>query len=143
MNALYKERLSEKSILMKDAEEVIKTLSARGYRLFIITNGDAKVQTGRFSKSPLTPYFEKIFISEVIGYQKPSPKFFEAVAEAIPAFDKEKALVIGDSETSDVAGANLFGIGACHMAEKSPPLSERVHAAYTIHALEELYALLP
>lgn len=142
VNAAYKKALSEQAILVEGAEALLSDLSAAGYRLFLITNGDAAVQTSRLSKSPLKPFFEKVFISEVLGYAKPSPLFFDAAAAAIPGFDRKKALVIGDSETSDIRGANNAGIDCCHIAFDKKPISPAVHADYQIGRLEELRPIL-
>ena len=142
VNADYKAALSEQAILMPHAEETLKMLKDRGYRLFIITNGDKTVQQKRLHKSGLLSFFEKVFISEELGHAKPSPLFFEAVANAILDFSKEKALVIGDSESSDILGANRYGIDACHITANSPPLSDQVFAKYQIHQLNELTTIL-
>ena len=142
LNESYKAHLGKEAILMPKAEETLNALKTAGYRLFLITNGDAAVQTSRLTKSGLRRYFEAVFISESIGHAKPSPLFFEAVANAIEGFTKEKALVIGDSESSDILGANRFGIDACHVAAKSPPLSDQVYAKYQIQTLSELKTIL-
>ncbi len=143
LNDCYLAHLGEKTVLLPYAEELVRSLSEKGYHLYIITNGDTRVQTSRFAKSPLTPYFERIFISEEMGAAKPSVRFFELCAEEIEGFSKEKTLVIGDSETSDILGANAFGVDACHVTARSAPLSDKVTAKYSVSRLEELDALLP
>lgn len=142
LNACYKARLSQEAILFPHAKELLTKLLENGYRLFLITNGDKTVQNTRLTLSGLGQYFEKIFISEEIGAAKPSERFFDAVANAIPAFDKEKALVIGDSESSDILGANRYGMDACHVTINSPPLSSAVFAKYTANDLFTLESLL-
>ena len=142
LNTCYKAHLATQTVLMPHAEEVLFALHDFGYRLFIITNGDKTIQLSRLSQSPITPYFEKVFISEDIGAAKPSEQFFEAVANAIDGFSKEKTLVIGDSQTSDILGANRFGIDACYVTINSPPLSESLYAKYTINSLLDLKEIL-
>lgn len=142
MNACYKAHLAEQAILFPNAEELLQALLAKGFRLFLITNGDKTVQNTRLLKSGLGRYFEKIFISEEIGAAKPDTRFFDAVANAIEGFDKEKALVIGDSETSDILGANRYGIDACHVTINSPPLSSQVYAEYTADTLLDIIHVL-
>lgn len=142
LNDCYLTLLGQESVLLPYAEELLQALSHKGYRMYIITNGDKRVQASRFAQSPITPYFEKIFISEEMGYAKPSVRFFELAAQAIEGFDKSRALVIGDSETGDILGANNFGVDACHVAINSPPLSGIAHAEYTVSSLRELEVLL-
>ena len=105
LSKLYMDNLAKESHLFDGALEMIEKLT-KNYRLFIITNGVKSTQDGRFSVSPITPYFEKIFISELIGAEKPSVEFFDAVANGIEGFEREKAIVIGDSLSSDIKGAN-------------------------------------
>ena len=49
----------------------------------------------------------------MIGVEKPSVKYFEYVAKHIDEFDKSKALIIGDSLTSDMRGGINYGIDTC------------------------------
>ena len=142
LNACYKAHLAEQAILFPNAEELLQTLKIRGFRLFLITNGDKTVQNTRLMKSGLVQYFEKVFISEEIGAAKPDTRFFDAVANAIDGFDKEKALVIGDSESSDILGANRYGLDACHVNLNSPPLSPAVFAKYTVDNLLDIIRLV-
>ena len=142
LNACYKAHLAEQAILFPHAKELLQRLQTKGFRLFLITNGDKTVQNTRLSKSGLDEYFEKIFISEDIGAAKPDTRFFDAVANAIEGFDKQKAIVIGDSESSDILGANRYGIDACHVTINSPPLSPDVYAKYTASSLLDIINLV-
>ena len=142
LNACYKAHLAEQAILFPHAEELLQSLTKQNFRLFLITNGDKTVQNTRLLKSGLGRYFEKIFISEEIGVAKPDTRFFDAVTNAIPQFDKAKALVIGDSESSDILGANRYGIDACHVTINSPPLSSAVYAKYTVDNLLDIIHLV-
>jgi len=142
LNEDYKAAISRQNILMPHALEVLTALKARGYRLYIITNGDAAIQHKRLAESPITPLVEKVFISEEIGAAKPSAKFFEAVANGIEDFDKTYALVIGDSESSDMLGAKNAGIDACYFSPAMNPLPDGISAKYRIQSLLELMTIL-
>lgn len=109
LSDLYMSNLSHQAQLFEGALEMIDELSKK-YRLFIITNGVKSTQDGRFGISPITKYFEKIFISEVIGFEKPHREFFDAVEQSIDGYCREKAIVIGDSLSSDIKGAINSGI---------------------------------
>ena len=71
------------------------------------------VQYSRLEKAGINKFFKGYFISEEIGYQKPMKEFFDYISNNIPNFDKEKAIVIGDSLTSDIKGAIDYGIDTC------------------------------
>lgn len=85
----------------------------RHHRLSIVTNGVGNTQDARLKRSNLDSFFAYRFVSSEIGVQKPDERFFEAVNETIPEFQAERALVIGDSLTSDMEGARRAGIPSC------------------------------
>ena len=62
LNADSKAFLAQQALLMPYAKDTLKALKEYGYRLFIITNGDKTVQKSRLEKSPILPFFEKVFI---------------------------------------------------------------------------------
>ena len=87
------------------AEDFLKKLKAQG-RIFLITNGTAGIQRKRIEKLDCEKYFDAVFISDEIGFAKPDKRFFDYAISHIKDFDKEKAVVIGDSLSSDILGAN-------------------------------------
>lgn len=141
MNRRYKLRLAEKSYLWDGALEVCRTLCAH-YRLYLITNGDKYVQDHRFRPSPLFPLFKDCFISEEIGYEKPSAAYFDAVRQRIPDFSVSGALVIGDSLTSDILGGIRAGIDTCWFNPRNKPIPADMRITYVIHDLRELIGIL-
>lgn len=141
LSDLYMENLAHESHLFDGALELVEKLS-ESYRLFIITNGVKSTQDGRFSVSPITKYFEKIFISEVVGAEKPSVEFFDAVANGIEGFERERALVIGDSLSSDIKGAINSKIDCIwyNPMEKSAP--DGWNITYTVRNFYEILDIL-
>ncbi len=65
----YREFLNEGHKLIENADIVCNELS-KTHRLFAVTNGVRETQIKRLKMSGLFPYFEMIFDSESIGYQK-------------------------------------------------------------------------
>jgi len=105
----YVTHLSMQSILYPGAVEFVRELASMA-DVYIVTNGLATVQEGRFRDCPLLAHLKDVFISEKIGAQKPDKLFFDRVTERIEGFDPRAAIVIGDSLTSDIKGANNAGI---------------------------------
>lgn len=132
----YSEELSSCAYLLPDAEEVCKALSQRA-TLYLTTNGIAQIQRRRFSLSPLTPYFEDLFISEELGVAKPNPAYFVRAMETIGARKKD-ILVVGDSLTSDIRGANAAGLDCCWFCPKQQSSSGEEHPTMKITSLLEL-----
>lgn len=105
----YENFLSQGHIFIDGAEDLLKNLYGK-YRLYIVSNGTAKVQDGRIKSSGIAKYFEKIFISEKIGFNKPSREFFDCCFAEIPDFEKKETVIVGDSLSSDIKGGKNSGI---------------------------------
>ena len=133
----YPERLAERGYLIDGAEDICKALYGR-FRLYIVTNGFAKVQHGRFDKSPLRKYFADMFISEEVGAEKPSLEYFEAVFAKIPDFDKNKTIIIGDSLTSDIKGGIAAGLDTCWYNPQEKSVPEGMDITYIVNQLSEI-----
>ena len=138
LSDLYMKNLANESHLFEGALELVAELSKK-YRLFIITNGVKSTQDGRFGVSPITKYFEKIFISELIGAEK---VFFDAVEQEIEGYDREKALVIGDSLSSDIKGAINSGIDCIWYNPSSKDAPEGWNITYTVKNFNEILEIL-
>ena len=108
----YVEALSTKGYLLDGAKELCQRLYGKA-RMFIVTNGIEYVQRRRYAFCGLSEYFEEIFISGCVGYEKPDVRYFEHVEMKISDFSKERAVIIGDSLTSDMRGGVNYGIDTC------------------------------
>lgn len=139
-NREYLDALSAEHFTVDGAEEVCRALSQR-YRMFVVTNGVSHVQRRRLKESGLERYFEGLFISEELGVQKPRRAFFELVSQAVEGFSRERTLVIGDSPTSDVGGAQGFSLDVVWFNPNGRPAPEPAPTR-EIHALRELLPLL-
>ena len=135
----YTDRLALQNFPIDGAIDVCRRLYGR-VKMYIITNGIEYVQKSRFATSPLNEFFEKLFISGEIGFEKPDKRFFEAVEQGIPNFDPQKALVIGDSLTSDMKGGIGYGIDCCwyNPSNKTTDLPVK----YTISDLAEIEEII-
>ena len=76
--------------------------------IFAITNGVGDTQTNRLKLAGIIDYFEDIFVSQLIGAQKPSNAFFEYVKNNIRNFDIKDSLIIGDSQATDILHGNNY-----------------------------------
>ena len=140
MKEEYIRSLGQQGCLIETAAEVCEALSKK-YRMFIITNGIADIQVSRFALSGLEPYFEKMFISENIGYTKPDKGYFDYVLNAVGDSDKSAYLVIGDSLTSDCDGAIAYGLDICRFNPNNTSNKGRV-LTYTITKLTDLFEII-
>lgn len=136
----YEKALSEQLFEIDGAWELLGKLSEK-YELYVITNGVTAVQENRFSNSRIGKIVRKVYISEQMGTAKPSPLFFEKVFADIGDDDREKYLVIGDSLTSDISGAENVGIDSIWYAKNGSDPCGR-HPTYTVRDLSEIYPIL-
>ena len=141
LSDLYMANLAREAHLVEGALEMVEKLSKK-YRLFIITNGVKSTQDGRFGISPITKYFEKIFISEVIGAEKPSKVFFDAVENGIEGYSREKAIVIGDSLSSDIKGALNTGIDCIWYNPIKKEAPEGWQITHIVESFDEVLEIL-
>lgn len=121
--------------------ELCRTLS-RTHRLFLVTNAVASVQRGRLARAEIAPYIEAAFISEEAGAQKPERAYFDYVFAQVDGMTRDNCLLIGDSLTSDIRGANDYGIPCCWYNPKRVPRPDDVRVDYEITDLRELYDIV-
>ena len=138
---LYESFLAEEHDFIPGALELLEALSPR-YSLHLATNGASAVQRRRLADAGILTYFQNIFISEEVGFHKPSPAFFLACFAAIPGFDHTSALMVGDSLTSDIRGGRNAGLRTCWFDHLGRPYRPDILPDYTVAALDQLPALL-
>lgn len=105
----YESELASNHDFVDGAKEVLDELYGR-YSLYLVSNGLASVQAKRLDGANLYSYFDGIFISERVGFNKPQKEFFDEVFKKIPSFDASAAVIVGDSLSSDIKGGVNAGI---------------------------------
>ena len=133
----YISALSTKAYLLDGAEDMCKKLYGK-VRLYIVTNGVERVQKGRYARSGLDRYFEKVFISGELGAEKPSVAFFEKVASNITGFDRSRTVIVGDSLTSDMAGGLNFEIDTCWYAPQEKKCPDNMNLTYIAKSFDDV-----
>jgi putative hydrolase of the HAD superfamily len=137
----YLSYLAEAAFLYPNAEDVLKALRPR-YKIGIITNGLKEVQRSRFAGTPVGRYLDCIVVSDEIGVQKPDPAIFEHALKAADHADRNTALIVGDSLTSDIQGGINFGIDTCWFNPSGKANTAGIIPTYEIRTLPELLKIL-
>lgn len=137
----YGKFLSQGHCFIDGAEEFLKRLSERG-TLYILSNGNLSVQRGRLESAGIARYFKKIFLSEVVGYVKPQKEFFDACTAKIPGYSASRAIVLGDSLTSDILGGKNAGIRTCWFNPHGQPGRADIVPDAQIRRLSEFFEVL-
>ena len=125
---------------VEGAEQTLSALNARGYVVSVATNGLERIQRGR--TKPLSPLFHRLFVSETLGAIKPEKAFFTRMLRELNA-EKEDCLFVGDSLSSDVAGATRAGIDCCLFSPHGGTLPAGAPVPdFTVRRLSDLLSFL-
>lgn len=139
--AYYESMLAIGHYFMPGAPELLEELY-RKYRLYIVSNGTAKVQEGRIGSSGIAKYMDGIFISQLLGANKPDKQFFDICFAEIPDFSLSETVIIGDSLSSDIKGGINAGITTVWFNPKGIENDNDIKPDYTIKELSEVPGLL-
>lgn len=137
----YEANLAQGHYFLPGAEEALAALSKK-YKLYLASNGTSRVQWPRLESSGIGKYFQEIFISQDMGADKPSPEYYNACFAKIPGFDVSRAMMVGDSLTSDIRGGNNAGMLTCWVNARKEKGREDIPADYEIEYLSQLEELL-
>ncbi|MBV8149163.1 MAG: HAD family hydrolase [Candidatus Eremiobacteraeota bacterium] len=134
------EMVDEFVIPLPGVKRTLAALRERGIPVAVLSNGWNPLQ---IRKAQRAGFEGPVLASADIGQQKPSARAFEALAGALGTH-AERTWFVGDDPNSDVNGSRNAGFHAVWFDwehKEFPP--DLAPAPYTIHALEELLALLP
>lgn len=89
--------------------EVLETLSRRGYKLALVTDGRSVTQRAKLISSGLMRFFnpDLIFISAERGVDKSSPESFSQIVRIFP--EASRFIYIGDNPEKDLTWPTLLG----------------------------------
>jgi 2-haloacid dehalogenase len=137
----YLQHLADSAELNEGAEALLQALHPR-YHLAILTNGLKAVQRSRLARSTIRDYIEALIISEEVGAAKPDPAIFDAAMAQMGGPPKAAVLMIGDSLSSDIRGAQRYGLDTCWYNPASLPRPAGVEPLFEIQTLGQLQTLL-
>ena len=136
-NKEYQIALCDTIVFNDDAIDIIKH-QKKTCKIIIVTNGTEVVQEKKLERSGLNDIVDNVFISELVGFEKPNIKFFDKVILEVGIKDLKEALIIGDSLTSDIQGGHNIGIDTCWYNPKNEENTTLLNPTYTIRNLHEL-----
>lgn len=137
----YAQNLSVGHYFLPGAREAVESLAGK-YKLYLASNGTKKVQASRLESADISSFFADIFISQDMGADKPARAYFDRCFARIPEFDPARAMIVGDSLSSDIQGGINAGIATCWVNPDHKPGRPDIKADYEIEYLSQLEALL-
>lgn len=141
-NISYQKNLGKTYVFNDNAYETVMSLNGKYYQ-YAASNGSLIAQRGKLEGAGLDKIFKGVFISEQIGFEKPSTEFFDHVFEKIGSNNKSEYVIIGDSLTSDILGGNLSGIKTIWFNPDCLEANKDIHFDYEIKNLKEVLEILP
>ena len=136
-NTQYQLSLGDTFCFHDHGLETVQALQGK-VKQYAVTNGTRIAQERKLQGSGLAEILDDIFISEVIGIEKPGIGFFHRVWESIGTYAPDEVMIIGDSLTSDIQGGNNAGILCCWFNPKGTPAPEHLRIDYTIRDLSQI-----
>ena len=109
------------------------------YRLHVLTNGFAEVQTIKLASAQLSDYFDEAIFSDTAGLRKPHRLMFDYTLDRIQARAHE-CIMVGDNLDTDVRGAREAGIDQVYFNPAQQ--SHQEATTYEITCLSELRHIL-
>jgi putative hydrolase of the HAD superfamily len=142
--AAYERERGARYRLFADVLPALRRLREQVSALVLITNGPGSTQRHKADATGLAGLFDAVIISGEAGVSKPDPAIFR-LAAAAAGMPLSAAWHVGDSLTSDVAGAVGSGLGAgvwLNRTAAALPPDLRHRPDYEIASLGELPGLL-
>lgn len=139
-NELYQILLGETVVFYDHALETVLALKGKVLQC-AVTNGTKVAQDRKLRNSGLDKEFNHIFISEVVGIEKPNKGFFDAVFAEIGEFSRDEVLIVGDSLTSDIQGGVNAGIMTCWFNPEGKENTSGLKPDYEISDIAEVMEL--
>jgi len=142
LEAQYREMLNHNFYTVPNAAELLADLKSSGINLFVGTNGVKITQLERLKGSGLDKYFDDYFISEDIGFSKPSAEFFKPIFQRHPDLNKDNALMIGDRLQSDILGANRAGLNSIWFNPQKQINNSEIHPTFVANDYRQVQEIV-
>lgn len=140
-NVEYQMRLGDKFFFCDNAVETLNALKGK-VRQYAVTNGTFLAQSRKLTRSGLIDIFDGVFISDKIGFEKPTVEFFDAVQNKIGKFAPNEVMIIGDSLSSDMQGGNNADIICCWYNPNKAESSKNIRIDYEITDISQVLEIL-
>jgi HAD superfamily hydrolase (TIGR01509 family) len=95
-------------VVMPETPGYLASLKNRGYFLGVISNSTGTIED-QLQHVGLRGYFQAVFDSALVGVEKPHPEIFQLALDSAKVAPDE-AVFVGDTNATDVGGAQLAGL---------------------------------
>jgi len=127
--------------LLPGANDLLMSLVGN-VKLALVTNGVAITQRSRIRKFNIEQFFDAIVISGEFGTPKPNPEIFSEALRLLDHTNKKSVLMVGDSLSSDIAGATNFHIDSCWFNPLGKQSDGRRFPTHTCDSFDDLVRII-
>lgn len=138
----FRSYLAEGAHLVPGARQLLIDLRASGRQIYAASNGIYATQISRLEQAGILNFFDDLFISEKIGYNKPHVGFFDYAFQFLGQAEKKNSLMIGDSLSSDIRGANAANLAVVWFNPNGQTAPSDLTIDYEVAQLSELYPII-
>ncbi len=142
VNGMYETIIGDNAVMFEGAYELCLKCK-KSKKQYLVTNGTILAQHKKLASTGLGEIFDGVFISDEVGFDKPDIRFFQHVFGVAENIDPSETILIGDSLTGDMQGANNAGIDCCWYNPKGVVNgNSSLKINYEISDLKELFEIL-
>lgn len=118
-DALYWDSFIQDMRLAPEADLFLTRCANANIPVCVVSDMTTHIQIRKLEKLGLLEKIQYLVTSEEVGAEKPDPKMFLAGMEKLGIITPSKTLMIGDSYSKDILGAECLGIPAYLISVKS------------------------
>ncbi|UAC47659.1 HAD family hydrolase [Bacillus aquiflavi] len=138
----FKEARRSSPFLYEETIDVLNTLTAKDFRLLLLTNGAPSLQLEKLTMTPeLVPFFEHIVISGNVGFGKPNPVIFEH-ALRLMELSVDKVVMVGDNLSTDILGATKIGMDSILIDHADGKVAKKAQPTYQVDRLQDILSII-
>ena len=104
--------------LYDDVEPCWSKLKANGDRIVIASNFDSRLNEIVAQHETLS-LADAVYCSAEVGYRKPDPLFYKAVADSFAIVESDEVIMVGDDAENDYVAPVRFGWQAFHLDRRA------------------------
>ena len=107
---LYRRRMPEFVELRDEVRDGLVALRRAGWRLGIVSNGEADSQLGKIERTGLGRLVDSVAVSGELGIRKPDAEIFRVAAEGAGCVLPDGGWIVCDNPHADVEGGAAVGL---------------------------------
>ncbi len=141
LNSRFMASMANTCALLPGARELLDSLKSHA-NVGIITNGLSELQHVRLERTGVVDDIDVMVVSEEVGVPKPDIEIFNHTFEKMNFFDKDRILMVGDNQHTDILGGIRAGIDTCWYNWRKKPADPTITPTYHVDCLHALRNIL-